>query len=38
LICADGVEGEEIVCEPCRTRVRAEALDRKVQAERPART
>jgi nucleotide-binding universal stress UspA family protein len=38
LICAGAVDGDEIVCEACRARVRAEALDRKRQAERPARS
>ncbi len=32
-----GGNSEEPICEPCRTRVRAEALDRKREAERPGR-
>jgi nucleotide-binding universal stress UspA family protein len=34
LICAGGIEEDELVCEPCRTRVRAAAPERKIEAER----
>jgi nucleotide-binding universal stress UspA family protein len=32
-----GRESEELICEPCRTRIRGEALERKLEAERPGR-
>jgi len=32
-----GHEGPDLICEPCRTRIRAEAVDRKLAAERPGR-
>jgi universal stress protein A len=35
LVC--GGPSEDLICEGCRTRIRAEALDQKREAERPAR-
>ena len=35
LVC--GKASDELVCEPCRTRIRAEALEQKREAERPGR-
>jgi universal stress protein A len=35
IVCA--AESTDLVCETCRTRIRAEALERKVEAERPGR-
>jgi nucleotide-binding universal stress UspA family protein len=32
-----GYRGDELICESCRTRIRAEALEQKREAERPAR-
>ncbi|OGL13911.1 MAG: hypothetical protein A3K12_04765 [Candidatus Rokubacteria bacterium RIFCSPLOWO2_12_FULL_71_19] len=32
-----GRQAEDLICETCRTRIRAEALDRKVETERPGR-
>jgi universal stress protein A len=32
-----GRQAEDLVCENCRTRIRAEALERKAEAERPGR-
>jgi len=30
-----GHEAEDLICETCRSRIRAEALERKIEAERP---
>jgi universal stress protein A len=35
LVC--GYRGDELICESCRTRIRAQALEQKLEAERPAR-
>ena len=35
LVCA--TEDEDLVCERCRTRIRGEALERKIEEERPGR-
>ena len=35
LVC--GKPSDELVCEPCRARIRAEAMDQKREAERPGR-
>jgi nucleotide-binding universal stress UspA family protein len=37
LICASPSEDDELICETCRARVRAEAFEQKLEAERPGR-
>ncbi len=35
LVCGRDIESDELICEACRTKIRAEVLEQKIQAERP---
>lgn len=37
LVCGRDIESDELICESCRTKIRAETLGQKIQAERPGR-